>query len=429
MTSKARLVSSELTQRYALWRSAEWQKLLTHLEWRQGFAFILLTVPDDLGAEICRQALEQQLRQANQRLLNLRCETSAQLANLTEQLLELHPETDVGAIWVEAVVAEAVPRFAEWRDGWREFLARVNRYRNVLQRQFEAPLFFVGPNWMPPVVREVAPDLWSVRTLIVHIEADAPATAEPFATARAAESVETLLAQPGLDPELALQSAERLRGQAGQETLLASLLHRAGRSFLNTSAWQKAETVLAEAANLRRRFATESAGDLADVLFDLSQTQQRQYHYDNAIATVQEAAGLYGQIGSLQGEANCIRSLGDIALRRSDHEQARARYEQALPLYQRIGDVLGEANCIKSLGDIALERSDHEQARSRYEQALELYGRIPEPYSMGQTWRRLARLAGDDRQRQQHVQAARAAWERIDRPDLIKQLDDEFGSS
>ncbi|HEX9004065.1 MAG TPA: hypothetical protein VGB07_29405, partial [Blastocatellia bacterium] len=71
MTSKARLVSSELAQRYALWRSAEWQKLLTHLEWRQGFAFILLTVPDDLGAEICRQALERQLSQTDQTLLNL----------------------------------------------------------------------------------------------------------------------------------------------------------------------------------------------------------------------------------------------------------------------------------------------------------------------------------------------------------------------
>ena len=45
--------------------------------------------------------------------------------------------------------------------------------------------------------------------------------------------------------------------------------------------------------------------------------------------------------------------------------RTRPRYEQALPLYRQVGDILGEANCIQSLGDIALERSDHEGARAR----------------------------------------------------------------
>jgi hypothetical protein len=38
------------------------------------------------------------------------------------------------------------------------------------------------------------------------------------------------------------------------------------------------------------------------------------------------------------------------------------------------------ANCIRSLGDIALARSDHEGSRQHYEEALGLFERIQEPY-------------------------------------------------
>ena len=139
-----------------------------------------------------------------------------------------------------------------------------------------------------------------------------------------------------------------------------------------------------------------------------------------ARAAYEQALLLYRQVGAVLGEANCIESLGDIALRRSDHAAARAAYEQALPLYRQVGDVLGEANCIQSLGDIAQATGDAAAAQQRWRTALALYERITEPYSIGFTHHRLALLAEGDA-REAHRAAARAAWAGIDRPDLIAQ--------
>jgi tetratricopeptide (TPR) repeat protein len=152
----------------------------------------------------------------------------------------------------------------------------------------------------------------------------------------------------------------------------------------------------------------------------------RRSDHEHARSRYEEALPLYRRVGHVLGEANCIRSLGDIALRQSDHDQARSCFEDALPLYRRIGSVLGEANCIQSLGDIALRQSDREQAAELFRQALKMYERRSEPYSIAKAHIRLARLTASGPERLQHIAAARACFRQIDRPDLVQWVDNEF---
>jgi tetratricopeptide (TPR) repeat protein len=86
------------------------------------------------------------------------------------------------------------------------------------------------------------------------------------------------------------------------------------------------------------------------------------------------ALALYRQVGDRLGEATCLRSLGDVALRGGDHTAAREQHEAALALYRQVGNRLGEANCLKGLGDVAPAGSPEE--REQYEAALALYRQV-----------------------------------------------------
>jgi tetratricopeptide (TPR) repeat protein len=221
--------------------------------------------------------------------------------------------------------------------------------------------------------------------------------------------------------EQALLLYQRVGSLSGEATCILSLGSIALSRSDSETARQRFEQALPlyqkDGSLLGEANCIKGLGNIAMSRSDLETARQR----------FEQALPLYQKVGVLLGEANCIQSLGNIAMSRSDLETARQRFEQALPLFQRVGNLVGEANCIQSLGDIERTSGRIDDANSRYRAALSLYERIPDPHSIAHTHRRLARAAGDDRERKLHVAAAREAWRSIKRDDLLAKLDEEFG--
>jgi tetratricopeptide (TPR) repeat protein len=237
--------------------------------------------------------------------------------------------------------------------------------------------------------------------------------------------------------DVALNRAERERARASYEEALplyrqvrdvlgeANCIARLGEIALANSQHERARASYEEALPLYRQLG-DVLGE-ANCISGLGDIALARSEHERARASYEEAMSLFRQAGAVLGEANCIARLGEVALALSEYERAFASYEEALPLYRQLGDVLGEANCILGLGDIDRARGNGADAKSRCRAALALYERIAEPFSIGWTHRRLARLS-DGAERTAHIASAREAWIHIGRDDLVKKLDKEFGA-
>jgi tetratricopeptide (TPR) repeat protein len=402
---------TDLAGRYNLATSPDWQALLTHFELGEGFAFIVLLVPDQQGADVCRDELKGFLAQRGETLLEVPAGTPDALREIAGTLLDLAAGESAGAVFVSRAVPEAAEDYREWRDAWREGAARLNQFRNPLRRQFTVPLIFAGAPWLQEVLREAAPDLWSVRTLVAWVEPAWERVSVP-------QSPDIGRTGRGPDPELAMSEAERLRGKPGSEAALARLLYRAGLGFNAQGEWMKAVRAFTESLEVRRQIGApapdiavsslqlarvlrllghydsslsylEQARDsceaseknrlLADYVAELGRLAARRCDVDTARRNYEEASKLYLSVGDIAGQADCLHELGRLAVNLGDPQVGEQAIQEAHELYRQSGGALGTAFCCLSLGDAALVRSEFTIAIERYQEALSQYLKVGDP--------------------------------------------------
>lgn len=147
----------------------EWSLVLRHFMLDEGFSFLVLLVPAPQVATLCARSLEEQLHTEKKSLQRWVFNTPEQLQEFAGELVGQHPDPSVGALWLEAVVAHSHPDKPAWERAWTELANRLNERREVLRHHLAIPLLFVGAPWVKVVLREHAPDLWSIRSLVTEL--------------------------------------------------------------------------------------------------------------------------------------------------------------------------------------------------------------------------------------------------------------------
>jgi len=250
-------------------------------------------------------------------------------------------------IWVHA---------ANWddalQDKWAGGLLRLNERRNLAMRGCPNAIVLAGPAWLPRLVHDVSPDLWSVR-----------AAAFVFVA-------------PASEQDILVWS-----GWAAWPT-----------GWPMTQDLQPAEYYeeLAEALEFGRR-----PGDQATrghLLLSASEAWQRCGNTQRAFAAAEKATDAFTTAGDdrLQATARC--HIADILAQRGDVDEAlRIWREEAVPAFERLGDVRARALTMGRVADVLTQKGEIDEAlRIRREEELPEYARLGDERSWAQTMGRIA---------------------------------------
>lgn len=322
--------------RAALAAEPDWRALLRHFDFNEGFAFILILIESAENAGICRDALGDYLRDEGLGTIRL---IAPRWPDAVKDLpLQLHnprfPDT-VKALWIESVIPEgsvSPEKLEEWRTAWRACFASLNRIRNQMQRGIPCSLIFVAAPWMQELIRNTAPDLWSIRSTVARIfprvlGRETGALSEP--AFRLPESDPSLAP----DPEFAEREASRLRGKPGQELALAHILQRAGEGFLARAEAVRAVRVLEEAQRLQDE-ASASPVDLAVTKTFLGRAFQMDAQWQRAEACFRDALEL-DRLALGEDHPATAAIISNLAYLLQDTN----RLEEAEPLFRRALEV------------------------------------------------------------------------------------------
>jgi tetratricopeptide (TPR) repeat protein/transcriptional regulator with XRE-family HTH domain len=131
---------------------------------------------------------------------------------------------------------------------------------------------------------------------------------------------------------------------------------------------------LHQAALAAARQARDRLGE-ADTLRTLGELQRHTGNYPAAAASLAQALALYGEAGDQRGQGWTLCALGFLSILTGDYQAAAASQRQALELFEDLGNLPGQAWTLTGMGLLQQLTEDHPAAAS-LQRALALFGEL-----------------------------------------------------
>ncbi|MBL6987247.1 MAG: tetratricopeptide repeat protein [Methylobacter sp.] len=365
----------------------QWQELSRHVEWAERFSLIVLFVEDALLAESFKQRLQSQLQGRVSQLHVLR---PLHPETLTQDIFNELQHTLIPHVVVPCWLELHHHRSTEWQQALDNFFARFNERRDLIRRDYPRPFIILLPLAYKSRLREIAPDLWSIRS---HTDELRPAKVTPTPRVNYDRIAVGKVEQPITINEQALTSPEireweRVRHTAIADSELFLVTGHAFDAALDSGQWTLAETLAGQLISLSHKMIKDQGEtdltlyQLVRALSRLGEIEQALGRYDEAYQAYAERLQICRELKtSLGASAEVLRDLGVSLVRIAEIDETLGRYDNAfmgytesLQIFRELKASLGASpQVLRDLSVSLAKVADINTILGHYESALKGY--------------------------------------------------------
>jgi tetratricopeptide (TPR) repeat protein len=149
------------TERSGIDEGEAWRRLQAHLTWSDGPTVSFVFATEAEAVRRLRQRAIRSVKEAGSRARIVRPDDPQELREVVRELMS---GRKAALVWLEAMSDDP-----PWLDAWDDVLQRLNERRERLRRSLGGALIVAGPPALKSMVRNRAPDLWSIRSVAADL--------------------------------------------------------------------------------------------------------------------------------------------------------------------------------------------------------------------------------------------------------------------